>query len=160
MSKNELYIPKRDTIDIFKELRKSNVDELLKEGGALDFFYEYSDYPGVTLYLRHKNRIKFFYIDHDNIIMELKDQTPEWEISVDKNLLRISLVYKVNSDTIPIIFLFDLQKKEYRELLVAIRKVKKIKLYYLTILFGGLVLDSMIKFKVPANIIEVLKKIN
>jgi len=159
MSSVEMYSPKFEVIDILKELKKVKTDELLKEGGALDFFYGYSDYPGVTLFLRYKTKIKFFYIDHDDFVMELKDQTPEWNISVDKNLLRISFIYNVNGESIPIIFLFDLLKKEYRDLLVAIRKTGVIKLYYLTILYGGLVLDNIKKLKVPSDIIDILKKI-
>lgn len=159
MSEVEMYTPNYEVIDIFKALKNSKLNELLPEGGALDFFYQHSQYPGVSLFLRYKSRIKFFYIDHDDFILEVKDQTPEWDISVDKNLVRIRLLYKYHNDTASINFVFDIIDKGYRDLLISIRKKKQIRLYYMPMLYGGLVLDSIKKFKVPAHIVNALKKI-
>ncbi len=159
MNEIEMYKPKYEAIDIFKALKKSKIDELLPEGGVLDFFYQYARYPGVSLFLRYKSKIKFFYIDHDDFIIEAKDQTPEWNISVDKNIVRIGLLYKVHNTSASIYFVFDISDKSYRDLLIVVRKKKEIRLYYMTMLYGGLVLDSIKKFKVPSHIVNALKQI-
>jgi len=154
----EMYTPKFKVIDIFKALRKIKTDELLPEGGAFDFFYQNLQYPGISLFLRHRNTTKFFYVDHDDLILEIKDQTPEWDISIDKNLLRLSLIYKIHDASASINFVFDISKEEYRELLAVVCRKKEIKLYYMPMLYGGVVFDSYRKLKVPSKIIDVLKK--
>ena len=159
MSDKSLYKPNYEASDIFDALKKIKPDELLPQEGALEFFYTGSQYPGVSLFLRHKKKVKFFYIDHEDFILEVRDRMPEWHISVDNNLVRISLINKVRSSTPTINFVFDLGDKEYRELLSAIRKEKEIELYYLLILYGGLVLDSVKTYKIPANVLDVLKKL-
>ena len=159
MSGNSLYKPKYEAADIFKALKEVKPDELLPEEGPLEFFYLGSLYPGVSLFLRDKKKIKIFYIDHEDFILEVKDKIPEWHISVDNNLVRISLINKVRGATPTINFVFDIDDKGYRELLEIIRKDKEIELYYLVILYGGLVLDSVRKYKVPSDVMDVLKKI-
>ncbi len=159
MSSGEMYTPNFEIIDVFKALRQVKLNELLPREGVFDFFYENSPNPGVSLFLRYKSRIKLFYIDHDDFILELKEQTPDWDINIDKNIVRIMLLYKVRDSIVPISFVFDISKKEYKELLIAIGKKKEIKLYYLSVLYGGLVLDSIFKIKVPPKIIGHLKKI-
>lgn len=154
-----MYAPRIDAIDVFKSLRNIKTNELLPEEGPLQFFYQHLQYPGITLFLRHKKRIKFFYIDHDDIILDIKDLVPEWTISKDKNLLRISLNYQVNDASIPINFVFDISNKEYRDLLTVMSKNKEVKLYYFPMLSGGLVFDSYKKFKIPPGIITALKKV-
>jgi hypothetical protein len=145
--------------DIFKALKEVKADELLPQEGPLEFFYLGSQYPGVSLFLHDKKKVKFFYVDHEDFIMEVRDKTPEWHISLDNNLVRISLINKVRGYTPTINFVFDIDDKSYRELLTVIRKDKEIELYYLLILYGGLVLDSVRKYKIPSNVIDVLKKI-
>ena len=159
MSEIKMYTPKINAIDIFKELRNLKSDELLPSTGALEFFYQHLQYPGVSLFLRDKNRVKFFYLDHDDFILEVKDQTPEWTISSDENLVRITLNYKFHSASAVISFVFDISDKSYRDLLEVVRKKKEIKIYYLTMIYGGLVFDSYKKFKVPAEILTALKAV-
>ncbi|MCL2155089.1 MAG: hypothetical protein FWH53_05435 [Leptospirales bacterium] len=159
MGEKSLYNPKYEAADIFKALKDIKPDELLPEDGPLEFFYLGSQYPGVSLFLRDKKKIKFFYIDHEDFILEVKDKTPEWHISADNNLVRISLINKVRGATPTINFVFDIADKGYRELLDTIRKDKEIELYYLLILYGGLVLDSVRKYKIPSDVMDVLKKI-
>lgn len=159
MSKVEMYNPKFEVTDIFDALRKLKADEILPEGGVFDFFYQDALYPGFTLFLRHKNRVKFFYIDHDNFILEVKDQTPEWDISIDRDLVRITLTFDIHNSNAVISFVYNISNESYRELLKVLSKKKEIKLYYLSMLYGGLVFDSYKKFKIPAKIKDVLKKI-
>jgi len=159
MSGIEMYTPKIEAIDIFKALRTLKSDELIPQEGAFEFFYQQAIYPGISLFLRHKNRIKLFYIDHDEFILEVKDQVPEWDISIDKNLVRILFNYRINDTSVSMSFVFDISDKGYRDLLEVVRKTEKIKLYYLTMLYGGLVFDSYKKFEVPSRIISVLKTI-
>jgi len=153
------YKSKYSVADIFKALKDVKANELLPEQGPLEFFYLNSQYPGVSLFLQDKKKVKFFYVDHEDFIMEVRDKTPEWHISVDKNIVRISLINKVRGYTPTINFVFDIDDKSYSELLTIIRKDKEIELYYLLILYGGLVFDSVRKYKIPSNIIDVLKKI-
>jgi hypothetical protein len=159
MSGNSGYKPNYEVADIFDALKKVKVDELLPEEGPLEFFYMGSQYPGVSLFLRHKKRVKFFYIDHEDFILEVKDKTPEWNISIDNNIVRIALINKVRNATPTINFVFDIADKTYKELLTILKKDKEIELYYLLILYGGLVLDSVKKYKIPADVVNVLKKI-
>lgn len=159
MSTVEMYKPKFEVTDIFDALKKIKTDEILPEGGVFDFFYQDALYPGFTLFLRHKNRAKFFYIDHDDFIIEVKDQIPEWDISIDRDLVRISLTYDVHDSKAVINFVYNISEQIYRDLLNVIRKKKEIKLYYLSLLYGGLVFDSYKKIKIPAKIIDVMKKI-
>ena len=74
MSKIEMYKPNYEIIDIFKALKKLNPDDLVPEDGVFDFFYQNSLYPGVSLYLRYKNKTKLFYVDHDDIILEISEE--------------------------------------------------------------------------------------
>jgi len=159
MSGNKMYKPKYEIADIFKALKDIKPDELLPADGPLEFFYEGSQYPGVSLFLRDKKKVKFFYIDHETFILEVKDKTPEWHISMDNNLVRISLINEIRNSTTTINFVFDIADKGYRELLDIIRKDKEIELYYLLILYGGLVFDSVAKYKIPSGVLDVLKKI-
>ena len=159
MSKVEMYSPEYQVFDIFKALRTLKEDELLPEDGVFHFFYANATYPGVSLFLRHKNKTKLFYVDHDDIILEIKNQTPEWDISMDQNLVRISLIYKVRDTSVTLNFLFDTTKEIYRNLLGVIAKNKNIKLYYMILLYGGIVFDSYVKFKVPSKIIDYLKRV-
>jgi len=159
MSNNSLYKPKYEIEDIFKALKTVKADELLPEDGPLEFFYLGSQYPGVSLFLRHKKNVKFFYIDHEDFILEVKDRTPEWHISVDNNIARISLINQVRGATPTMNFVFDVSDQSYRELLTVIRKNKEIELYYFLILYGGLVFDSIRKYKIPSDVIAVLKKL-
>nr|AXS01269.1 hypothetical protein [uncultured bacterium] len=159
MGDKNLYKPKYEAGDIFSALKKIKADELIPQEGALEFFYMGSQYPGVSLFLKHKKVVKFFYVDHEDFILEVKDKTPEWHISVDENIARISLINKVRSATPTINFVFDLADKEYRELLSVIKKDKEIELYYLLILYGGLVLDSIRKYKIPQDVLNVLKMV-
>lgn len=155
----EMYKPKYDVVEVFKALKNVKSDELLPESGPLEFFYRHIQYPGISLFLRDKNRVKFFYLDDDSFIMEIKDQVPEWGISVDKNLVRITLEYKVEESSGYVNFVFDISDKSYRDLLEVVRKKKEIKLYYLTMVYGGLVFDSYKKLIVPSNIVNALKAI-
>lgn len=159
MSSGEIYTPKFEIVDVLKALKKVKIDELIPREPIFDFFYENSHTPGVSLFLRYKNKIKFFYVDHDDFILELKDQKPDWDISFDNNIIRVLFLYKVNNEVVSISFVFDLSKKEYRDLLHAIRKTREIKLYYLTVLYGGLVLDSYTRLQVPSTIVTALKKL-
>lgn len=145
--------------DIFKALKKIKINEPLPGGGLFEYFNEHSQYPGFSLFLRHKKEIKFFYIDHDDFLSEIKDQTPVWDISMDGVILRLSLIYKYNNADVPILFVFNSSKKEYAELLEIIRKDKRIDVYFLVMLYGGLVLDSIQKLKMPPHIVSVLKNL-
>ncbi len=159
MGEIEMYTPRIVALDIFKALRNLKSDDFIPQEGAFEFFYQQALYPGISLFLRHKNRIKLFYIDHDDFILEVKDQEPEWDISIDKNLVRILLNYKIHDSSASMSFVFDTSKETYRDLLEAVRKTKTIKLYFITMLHGGLVFDSYKKFKVPSRITSALKTI-
>lgn len=145
--------------EIFKALKKVKENELLPEGEVSDYFSEVSQYPGFSLYLRHKKDIRFFYIDHDDFLSEIKDQTPVWNITMDGKIVRISLVYKYNNADVSVTLTFNAAKKEYAELIDIIRRDKSITLYFLVMLYGGLVLDSVKKLKMPSDAVKVLKTI-
>ena len=151
------YIGKEE--EIFTALKDVKFGELMPEDSILAFFYDQITDPSTTLFLKSKKRVKFFYVDNDDFLSSIVEKTPEWVIDIDKNILRINLMYQVETELIPLIFNFDIARDEYKEAIRLITKKEEFELYYLSILYGGLVVEKRVKFKIPKSILKTFKKL-
>ncbi len=158
MSKLSLYQPSFKNKDIIKSLKKIKDGEVLPEDGATQFFYSNSNNPGDVIYLNSGRRVNFFYVDHDEFIIEIRDQEPGWNIDVEKGIAKITLFFEDNNNHVPMNFNFDLTKEEFRSGIKILGRKKKFSLTFLTMLYGGLVKDSMHEYKIPDRIVKVLKE--
>lgn len=151
------YIGKED--DIFKALREVKIGELLPSDGFLGFFYDSVSNPSTVLFLCSKKKAKFFYVDNDEFLYGIMDQTPHWILDIDKNILRINLLFTINGNTIPMGFLFDTSVDAYKNTLKLIAKKGEFDLYFLSLLYGGIVLEKRVKYEIPKSIIKTFKSI-
>jgi hypothetical protein len=145
--------------DIFTSLRGVKIGELLPSGGPLDFFYDNIDNPSTTIFLKTKKKAKFFYADTDEFLSCIIDEKPHWVLDIDKNILRLNLVYDINGSTMPLVFVFDITKDNYRMVLKLLSKKGVFDLYFLSILYGGFVLEKRLKLSIPKSILKTLKNI-
>jgi len=145
--------------DIFTSLRGVKVGETLPSEGPLGFFYDNIDNPSTTLYLKTKKKAKFFYADTDEFLSHIINEKPHWILDIDKNILRLNLLYEVGGNTIPIAFIFDITKDEFRKVIKLITKKGVFDLYFLSILYGGFVLEKRIKFDIPKSILKTFSSI-
>ncbi|HOP64392.1 MAG TPA: hypothetical protein PK358_15805 [Spirochaetota bacterium] len=145
--------------DIFKALREIKAGELLPSGGIFAFFYENVANPSTVLFLKTKKKAKFFYIDHDDFILALVDQSPNWVLDIDKNILRLNLIYEIDGSSATLAFVFDVIKEEFRNTIRLLAKRGVFDLYFFSILYGGLVLEKRIKYTIPKSILKTFKSI-
>ncbi len=161
MSEIELYsgnfIGKEE--EIFKSLKNVKFGDLLPKDGAFAFFYEQVLHPATSLFLKSKKRVKFFYVDHDDFFPMVMGQDPEWVLDVDENLLKINLLFQAGEDPVPVIFVFDIARGDYRDAIRLINKSGKFELYFISILYGGLVVENKVEFKIPKSILKTFKSI-
>jgi len=145
--------------DIFKALRAVKFGELIPQDGVLNYFYDQVQEPSTTLFLKSKKRVKFFYVDNDDFITSIMEQVPNWVIDVDKNILRINLLFKSSTDVVPLVFNFDAAKPDYIDAVKLISKKEEFDLYFISILYGGLVVENRVKLKIPKSILKTFKSI-
>lgn len=151
------YSGKED--DIFKALREVKNGEMLPSDGCLGFFYDRVDNPSTVLFLSTKKKAKFFYVDNDDFLNMIMDKTPHWILDIDKNILRVNLLYEINGNTIPMVFIFDTAVEEYKKTIKLIAKKGEFDLYFISILYGGLVFERRVKYDIPKSIITTFKSI-
>lgn len=151
------YIGKEE--QIFSALRGVREGGLLVSEGPLGFFYENVHNPSTTLFLKTKKRAKFFYVDNEDFISSIKDQSLHWVLDIDKNILRLSLIYEINGNSFPLVFIFDIAKDEFRSVLKILAKKGVFDLYFLAILYGGFVLEKRVKIDIPKSILKTFKSI-
>lgn len=149
------YIGKEE--EIFKALREVKTGELLPSEGYLGFFYENIDNPSTMLFLKTKKKAKFFYVDNDDFISMITGQTPHWILDIDKNILRINLLYELENDTIPLVFIFDTAKEDFVNTIKLLAKKEVFDLYFLSFLYGGFVLEGRVKYEIPKSILKTFK---
>lgn len=145
--------------EVIRALRKQKEGELLPDDGVFAFIYEKLDGPSITLMVCTKNETEFIYIDNEEFISLVKDSKPEWIIGVDKNIVRLMMMYNINGSQLLISFVFNLEDDTNRNVISQLVKKKVFSLNYLNMLYGGVVLDSRVKLKLPDNIIAALKKL-
>ena len=145
--------------DIFTSLRGVKTGELLPSGGPLDFFYDNIDNPSTAIFLKTKKKAKFFYADTDEFISNIIDGNPHWVLDIDKNILRLNLIYDISGSAIPLVFIFDITKDNYRTVLKLLAKKGVFDLYFLSILYGGFVLEKRVKLIIPKSILKTFKSI-
>lgn len=145
--------------EIFKSLKDARFGELLPQNGAFDFFYDQVNNPSTALFLKSKKQVKFFYADHDDFLAQIMEEIPEWVIDLDKNLLRLNLMFRSGGEVIPLVFIFDIAREEYRDAIRLVSKSGEFDLYFMSILYGGLVLEKRVKLKVPKPILKTFKSV-
>lgn len=151
------YTGKED--EIFDSLRGVKTGELLPSDGPLGFFYDNIDNPSTALFLKTKNRAKFFYADTDEFLSNIIDEKPHWVLDIDKNILRLNLIYELSGHSIPLVFIFNIAKDEFRTVIKLLVKKGVFDLYFLSILYGGFVLEKRIKLDIPKSILKTFKSI-
>lgn len=157
MSKLSLYQPTFGNKDIIKSFKKIKDGENLPDSGATQFFYSNSNNPSDVIYLNSGRKVNFFYVDHDEFIIEIRDQEPGWNFEVEKGIAKLTLFFKDNNTHVPMNFNFDLSKEEYRSSITILGKKKKFELSFLVMLYGGLVKDSTRIYKIPDRIVKIIK---
>ena len=145
--------------DIFTSLRGVKTGDLLPSEGPLGFFYDNIDNPSTTLFLKTKKRAKFFYADTDEFLSHIVEEKPHWVLDIDKNILRLNLIYEVSGHSIPLVFIFNIAKDEFRTLIKLLVKQGVFDLYFLSILYGGFVLEKRVKIDIPKSILKTFKSI-
>lgn len=145
--------------EIFASLRGVKTGEMLPSEGPLGFFYDNVDNPSTTLFLKTKDRAKFFYVDTDEFISYIIEEKPYWVLDIDKNILRLNLIYEIHGSTIPIVFIFDIAKDDFRTVIKLLTKKGVFDLYFFSILYGGLVMEKRIKLDMPKSILKTFKSI-
>lgn len=145
--------------EIFRDLRGVTEGELLPSDGFLGVFYKSMSHPSTTMFLKNRKKTKFFYIDHDDFICSIMDQRPHWVLDIDKNMLRLNLIYELNGTAVPMVFLFDIAKEDFRMAIKLLARKGVFDLYFLSILYGGLVLEKRVKLDVPKSILKTFKSI-
>jgi len=145
--------------EIFDSLRGVKTGELLPSEGPLGFFYDNIDNPSTTLFLKTKSRAKFFYADTDEFLSHIVNETPHWVLDIDKNILRLNLIYELNGHSIPLVFIFNIAKDEFRAVIKLLVKKGVFDLYFLSILYGGFVMEKRVKFDIPKSILKTFKSI-
>jgi hypothetical protein len=151
------YTGKED--EIFDSLREVKTGDILPSDGPLGFFYDNIDNPSTTLYLKTKKRAKFFYADTDEFLSHIIDEKPHWVLDIDKNILRLNLIYEVGGNSIPLVFIFDITKEDFRSVIKLITKKGVFDLYFLSILYGGFVLEKRVKLDIPKSILKTFSSI-
>ena len=151
------YTGKED--QIFDSLRGVKTGEFLPSDGPLGFFYDNIDNPSTALFLKTKNKAKFFYADTDEFLSNIIDEKPHWVLDIDKNILRLNLIYELSGNSIPLVFIFNIAKDEFRTVIKLLVKKGVFDLYFLSILYGGFVLEKRIKLNIPKSILKTFKSI-
>lgn len=145
--------------DIIKNLKKQKAGELLPEDGLFSFMYDQLNGPSIPFMINTKKEVAFCYIDHEEFIITVKENDPEWIVEVDQNIVKLVLLYNINDSQLMISFNFDMTREMYQNAITLLLKKKEFHLTYIALLYGGLVLDSRVTHKIPDKVIKALKNL-
>ncbi len=145
-----------EVLELVKSVKEG---EMIPADGAADLFHRMVSYPGESFFLCSDNKIKFFYADNDDFINEINDKEPGWTLEVDENLVKIILLFEDNDSVIPINFNFDVSKELYRDSLRLLAAEEGFRLTMLSMLYGGLIVDSRHLYTLPDHIKRELQGI-
>jgi len=146
------YEPEYSCEDVIALVKSVNEGEMIPRDGAADLFYRMVGYPGESFFLCSDNKVKFFYADNDDFIIEIKDKEPGLILETDANLVKIILLFKDNDSVIPVSFNFDVSRELYRDSLRLLSADEGFSLTMLSMLQGGLIIDSRHLYKIPDHI--------
>ena len=143
--------------DIIKTLKKHKEGEILPREGLFGFMYDQFNGPSISFMVGSKKDVQFCYVDHEEFIILMKDGDPDWIVEVDQNLVKLIMMFNINNSQLTISFNFDMVKEMYQDAIMLLIKKKEFNLAYISLLYGGLVLDSRVKMKLPDNVLKSLK---
>ncbi|HQO40822.1 MAG TPA: hypothetical protein PK986_10165 [Spirochaetota bacterium] len=145
--------------EVIKALKSQEEGEILPDDGVFASIYEQLNGPSIALMVCTDKETQYIYIDNDEFISLVKDARPEWVLGVDKNLVRLMMMYNVNGSQLLISFVYDLTDDTNKNAIKLLVKKKEFNLNYLNMLYGGLVLEGRAKFRLPEHIIDGLKQL-
>ncbi len=143
--------------DVIRALQSQKAGELLPDDGVFAFLYEKLDGPSIPLMVCTAKETEYIYIDNEEFISHIKGVEPEWVFGTDKNLARLMMLYKINDSQLLISFVFDLVNEISRNAIGLLVRKKEFNISYLNMLYGGLVFENRVKYKLPEKIISELK---
>jgi len=156
LKKYEPAYSSAEALELVKSVRE---EEMIPRDGATELFYKMASYPGESFFINADKKVELFYADTDDFINEIKDQTPGWALEADENLVRIILLYREMENVIPLNFIFDISKELYRDSLRLLMAGEEFSLTMLSMLYGGLIVDSRHLYKIPDHIKSELQGI-
>ncbi|HPS58378.1 MAG TPA: hypothetical protein PK514_09750 [Spirochaetota bacterium] len=159
MKKLKMFSGHNSNDDIIKALKKQKPGDLLPEDGLFGFMYNQLNGPSIPFMISTAKETAFFYIDHEEFIIHVKDLDPEWVVEVDKNLVKLIMLYNIEDHQLLISFIFDVAAEMYQNAIKLLIKKKEFNLNYIAMLYGGLVLDSTVKYKIPDKAIKAFKNL-
>lgn len=145
--------------EVIRAIRDHKEGELLPEDGVFAPIYEQLNGPSIAIMVCTDSETQYIYIDNDEFINMIKDVEPEWILGSDQNLTRLMMMYNINGSQLLISFVYDMNDEMYRNAVKLLIKKKAFHLNYLNMLYGGLVLESRTKLKLPEHIVAALKKL-
>jgi len=151
--------PENINDELIRALRSQKEGELLPDDGVFSSIYQQLNGPSISLMISTGKESEYIYIDNDEFIGLVKDIQPEWMIGADRNLVRLMMNYNINNSRLVISFVFNLEDDSGRNALYLIKKNKTFSLNYLNMLYGGLVLEARVKYRLPDSIISGMKKL-
>jgi len=156
VKKYEPVYSSEDVIELVKSVKEG---EMIPRDGAADLFYKMVCYPGESFFLCADKKVKLFYADNDDFINEIRDQEPGWALEADENLVKIILLYSNMEDVIALNFTFDISQELYRDTLRLLISGEGFRLTMLSMLYGGLIVDSRHLYQIPDSIKSELQGI-
>ena len=153
------YEPEYSSNEVVHLVKSVKEGEMIPKDGPADLFYKMVSYPGESFFICADNKVKLFYADNDDFISEIKDQEPGWALEADDNLVKIILLYKDMEGVIPLNFTFDISKDLYRDSLRLLVTGEEFRLTMISMLYGGLIVDSRHFYKIPDHIKSELQGI-
>jgi hypothetical protein len=145
--------------EVIKALKAHKVGEMLPDDEVFAFIYERLDGPGIPMMICARKETQYIYIDNDEFISLVKDARPEWVLGTDRNIVRLMMMYNIYGRQLLISFNYDLNDDKSQNAIKLLVKKKEFNLNYLNMLYGGLVLESRTKFRLPERIIDELKQL-
>lgn len=145
--------------EVIRAIKEQKEGELLPDDGVFASIYEQLSGPSIPLMVCTDSETQYIYIDNDEFISMVKDSEPEWVLGSDKNLVRLMMMYNINGSQLLISFVYNLLDETNRNAINLLIKKKEFHINYLNMLYGGLVLESRTKFRLPEHIVAALKNL-
>jgi hypothetical protein len=155
---NRNKLAENDYTGIIKEFKKQKYGEPLPREGACTFFYNYFAYAGETISLKYKNEYVIFHIETDDIIQEILAGTPTVHIVTDMERKIISLLFKTGEIINRIQLTIDVNNRESLQLLMFLKKKKKIEINLLNLVYGEIVKEKTLAIPISKETLEDIKK--
>jgi len=135
--------------DIIKELKKIKQGEPLPREGIFSYLYEYVTYAGQTVVLQGKKSPLILQVEHDDILADLSMDEYTWHLESDDKLVSLTLLIKDSQAYHALPFSFKKSDRKAEATLRSIRSKKKIEICFLSILYGDIIREENLTFRIP-----------